>query len=138
MRLFGKITIVKIHRGDDMKILNIILVISSVLVLIGLFYNGIQDNDQEPIITGSSNTVVLSLVTDILKIEDDTVYILEGSIQDDILNNITSEDGSLQAYRITTSEGSDKSLDEIYEYDRLYIIAENGVNEAYYRILYTD
>ena len=121
-----------------MKILNIILVISSALVLIGLFYSGIQDDNQEPIITGSSNTVILSSDLSIFKIEENTIYILEGTIQEDILNNITSEDNSPQSYRITTSEGSDKSLDMIYEYDRLYIIAENGVNEAYYRILYTD
>ena len=121
-----------------MKILNIILVICLILVLIGALYIKNQDGDTEPIITGSSNTIVLSSDMNILRIEDDTIYILEGAIQEDILNNINSEDGSPQIYRVTTSEGSNKSLDEIYEYDRLYVMAENGVNEAYYIILYTD
>ena len=121
-----------------MKILNIVLVICSTLVLIGLFYNGIQDNDQEPIITGSSNTEVLSIDKSVLKIEDDIIYVLEGSVQDDILNNVKSEDYSPQTYRITTSEGSNKKFAEIYDFDRLYIVAENGVDEAFYRILYTD
>ena len=117
-----------------MKTLNIILVVSSILVLIGLFYSGIK----EPVITGSSNTVIISLDTNTFKIEDDIIYILEGTVQEDILSNVTSEDNSPQTYRLTTSEGSNKSLDEIYEYDRLYILAENGVNEAYYTILYID
>ncbi len=121
-----------------MKILNIVLVICSTLVLIGLFYNGIQDNDQEPIITGSSNTVILSSDLSVLKIEENTVYILEGTTPEDILNDVTSEDDSPQSYRITTSEGYSKSSDIIYDYDRLYVVAENGVNEAYYRIFYTD
>ena len=97
-----------------MKIVNVVLVIVSILVLIGLFYNG----RKEPIITGSSNTVVLSLDSTILKVENDNVYILEGTIQEDLLNNVTSEDSTPQSYRITTSEGSNKTLDEIYEYDR--------------------
>ncbi len=121
-----------------MKIINVVLVIISILVLIGLFYNGIKKDDTEPIITGSANTEVLSLDSAILKIEGDILNILEGTTQEDILNNVTSKDNSPQSYRITTSEGSDKSLDEIYEYDRLYVIAENGVNEGYYMIMYTD
>jgi len=121
-----------------MKIVNIILVIVLVLVLIGVFYRVSQDVDEDPIIIGSSNIVVLTLDTNILKIQDDNVYVLDGTIQEDILNNIVSEDDSPQAYRITTSEGSNKSLDEIYEYDRLYVVSENGVNEAYYTILYID
>jgi len=118
------------------KILVTIAALVLVLALIGVFYSVIQDKD--PIITGSSNTAVLSLDTNTLKIDDDTIYILAGTLQDDVLNNISSKDDTPQIYRITTSEGSNKSLDEIYEYDRLYVMAENGVSEAYYTILYTD
>lgn len=121
-----------------MKIVNIILLISFILILIGVFYSVIQDDDQEPIITGSSNTIILSLDTSILKIEDETLFVLEGTVQQDILNNIASEDDSPQIYRITTSEGSTKSKDEVYTYDRLYVMAENGVNEAYYTLLFID
>jgi|GEM_PF-2536935 len=120
------------------KILVAIAAIVLVLVLVGVFYSVIQKDDPDPIITGSSNTIVLSLDTNILKIEDDTVYVLEGAIQEDILNNISSEDDSPQEYRITTSEGSKKSKDEVYTYDRLYVVAENGVNESYYRIMFFD
>ena len=120
-----------------MKILNVILVICSTLVLIGLFYNGIKDN-QEPIITGSSNTVIFSIESSLLKVEDDTIYVLEGTIQSDILNNITSEDFSSQTYRITTSEGFAKEKITISSFDRLYVVAENGVNEVYYTIRFTD
>ncbi len=121
-----------------MKIANLVLIISFVLVLVGVFYNNTKGNDEDPIITGSSNTIILSLDTNIFKIEDDIIYILEETIQEDILNNVKADDNSPQTYRITTSEGSNKSLDKIYEYDRLYVTAENGVNESYYVILYTD
>jgi len=120
------------------KILVAIAAIVLVLVLIGVFYSVIQKDDPDPIITGSSNTVVLSLDTNTLKIEDDSVYVLEGTLQEDILNSIVSEDDSPQIYRITTSEGSTKSKAEVYSYDRLYVMAENGVNETYYTILYID
>ena len=120
------------------KILVAIAALVLVLVLIGVFYSVIQKDDPDPIITGSSNTVVISLDTNTLKIESDTVYILEGTLQKDVLNNISSEDDTPQIYRITTNEGSNKSLDKIYEYDRLYVMAENGVNETYYTILYID
>ena len=108
-----------------------------VLVLIGVFYSVLQDDDIDPI-TVSSNIVALSLDTNILKIEGGTVYILEGTSQEDILNNLISEDDSTQTYRVATSEGSNKTKDEIYEYDRLYVMAENGVKEVYYMILFFD
>ena len=120
------------------KILVAIAALVLVLVLIGVFYSVIQKDDPDPIITGSSNTIVLSLDNNTLKFEDEIIYILDGTIQEDILNNIISEDNSPQSYRITTSEGSNKSLDKIYEYDRLYVVAENGVNESYYIILFID
>jgi len=117
------------------KILVAIAAIVLILVLIGVFYSVIQD--KEPIITGSSNTAILSLDTTILKIDKDTIIVLEGTLQADILDNIGSEDNTPQIYRITTSEGSNKTKSEIYEYDRLYIMAENGVTESYYMILFT-
>jgi len=129
---------VKIHRGEDMKIVNVVLVIVSILVLVGLFYNGVKEDDTEPIITGSSNTEILSLDLTIFKIEGDYIYILEGTAQEYILNNVTSNDSTPQSDRITTNEGFEKSLDEIFEYDRLYVTAENGGDESYYTILYTD
>jgi len=121
-----------------MKILNIILVISITLLLIGLFYNGLKDNDKDPVISGSSNTDIVSIETSVLAIEDDTILVLENTVQNDILNSIASTDGSPQYYRITTSEGSTKSLDEVYEYDRLYVTSENAVYEVYYKIMFTD
>lgn len=121
-----------------MRILNIVLVIVSILVLIGLFYTGIKDKNPEPVTTGSIITDVLSADKSILKVENGIIYILEGTLQEDILNNIISGDSSSQTYRITTNEGFNKSFDIVYEDDRLYVTAENGINETYYTIMYTD
>jgi len=121
-----------------MKILNIILVTGIVLVVIGIFYRASQDDDTNQTITDSTNTVILSLDTNLLTVENGNVYILEGISQEDVLNNIISEDGSSQTYRIATSEGSNKTKDELYEYDRLYVMAETGANEVYYTILFSD
>lgn len=119
-----------------MKILSFILVACSTLLLIGLLYSGLKE-PAEPVITGSANTQLYSLDHSVLKVDGDTIFVLEGTVQQDILGNIRSKDLSPQTYKITTSEGSDKSKETIYEYDRLYITAENGVNEGYYRILFT-
>lgn len=121
-----------------MKIINISLVIVSILVLIGLFYRGSKDDDVEVNTTASSNIVVLSLNQNILKIDGDNIYIIEGTLQEEILNNITSGDSSRQSYLLTVSDGSSKTLDKIYEYDRLYVRAENGVNQEYYTFLYIE
>ena len=120
-----------------MKVLNGVLIIALGLILIGVIYYA---NQEEEVPQGSSETIVLSLDFDVLQFnqEDNIIYILEGTVQDDIFDRLVAKDGSPQEYRITTSEGSDKSLDEIYEYDRLYVVSENGVEEDYYHFEYVD
>lgn len=121
-----------------MKILNIILAIGMSMLLIGILFSNNRGNDDEPVITGSSSTLIESLDESVLKINGDIIYILNGTIKSDILDNIKSEDGTPQLYTITTSEGSSKKYDELYEYDRLYVKAENGVDEEYYTFHFTD
>jgi len=120
-----------------MKALNIVLISVVALILLGVLYFTNQQVEEPK---GSSVTIVLSLDHDVLQFnqEDKVIYILEGTNQEDILDKLVAKDGSPQEYRITTSEGSDKSLEEIYEYDRLYVTAENGVEEDYYRFEYVE
>ena len=120
-----------------MKALNIVLISVVALILLGVLYFTNQQVEEPK---GSSVTIVLSLDHDVLQSnqEDKVIYILEGTNQEDILDKLVAKDGSPQEYRITTSEGSDKSLEEIYEYDRLYVTAENGVEEDYYRFEYVE
>ncbi len=120
-----------------MKVLNAIMIIALGLILVGVLYFANQDGEEE-LPEGSEVTVVLSLDHDVFQInqEERIIYILEGTVQDDILGKLVAKDGSPQEYRITTSEGSTKSLDELYEYDRLYVTSENGVEEDYYHFEY--
>lgn len=122
-----------------MKILNAVLIISIALILFGAIYIVSQDNEEE-VPEGSAETTVLSLNHDVLQFnqEESIIYILEGTLQEDILSNLVAKDGSSQEYRITTSEGTNKSLEEIYEYDRLYVTAENGVEEDYYHFEFVE
>ena len=120
-----------------MKVLNGILIFSLGLILFGVIY---FVNQEEEVPEGSTVTIALSLNHDVFQFnqEDGIIYILEGTVQEDILDKLVAQDGSTQQYRITTSEGSSKSLDEIYEFDRLYVTAENGVEEDYYYFEYVD
>ncbi|MGS0973580.1 MAG: hypothetical protein ACVCEJ_10200 [Candidatus Izemoplasmataceae bacterium] len=123
-----------------MKLLNGLLVLVIGLIVVGLIYFADREDEETPEPEGSDVTMALSLDQDIFKINQDEniIYILEGTVQEDILGNLVAQDGSPQTYRITTSEGTNKSFDLIYEYDRLYVTAENGVAEEFYQFEYVE
>ncbi|MCF7927419.1 MAG: hypothetical protein K9L74_07615 [Candidatus Izimaplasma sp.] len=119
-----------------MKLLNITMIIAAVLIIFGAYYIADKNNDNEqeqP--SGSDITTVYSKDKSVLTVEDDIIYIVEGTMQNDVIDNLGATDFSDQTYIITTSERSKKTLDEIYEYDRLYVMAENG-EEDYYMFKY--
>lgn len=115
-----------------MKALNITLIIAIMLISVGVIAYTNNENNKPATIT------IESMDSEVFIVEDNIIYVLEGTIQSDVLNNLTATDSSTQSYQITTSEGSNKSLSEIYEYDRLYVTAENGSNSIYYTFRYTD
>jgi hypothetical protein len=121
-----------------MKVLNIVLIVAIVLIAVSTFAYTRSNNDNPETPKGSKVTSIYSRDKEILVIEDSIIYIIEGTDQASILDNVNATDYSNQTYRITTSESTTKTLDVIYEYDRLYVTAENGVDLTYYTFRYID
>lgn len=120
-----------------MKILNITMIIAIVLIIAGTIAFSLSNNEPE-VPVGSDVVTIYSRDDSVLQIDEKIIYIIEGTVQSDITGNVNATDYSDQDYRVTTSEGSEKTKEMIYQFDRLYVTAENGVTEGYYTFRYID
>ncbi|MCF7926593.1 MAG: hypothetical protein K9L74_03370 [Candidatus Izimaplasma sp.] len=125
-----------------MKLNRKFILIIIVLLIGALFYGLTYEPKPEESADGPSlytfNTKVVSTDEFVVQVDEDSLIILEGTSQEEVLSIILASNGSNQSYRFTTSEGSEKSVEQLFSYDRLYVTAQNGVTEGYYIIKVVD
>ena len=106
-----------------------------VLLILSLFLLASCQSQENPN-NLSKETGVFSLDTSEIFIEDDTIYFREGMTQEEFLSDIIARDESVQTYRFLTNDGSVKTRQELFEYEKLEVISEDGVYKKVYTLFY--
>ena len=86
----------------------------------------------------SNNLQIVSLDETVLRIENEQIMLIRGMTVEGLIGMIGSSDGSSQTYAVKTSEGTDKSRPNLFDYDRLYVTSEDEQFQKFYIILLVD
>ena len=104
----------------------IIFILISLALLIGLIY--FVNQEEKPFAIQSTNE-------EVVQIEEDTIYVLQGTTIDELLTYIESASRIKQTYTITTNEGNDKQKQELYSFDLLHVESKSTDDDRTYKIM---